>query len=123
MTHTTSGGGAVDAKHRRSLPQDMSTPPLHLSRTRLPSRPSRAAVARYAAHALLVVLAATEHIHAPAPAGLIALTCNEIRRLFAIYVIEPGRARACPNARSHWRRRHQHRARTSHYQHQEAAQT
>jgi hypothetical protein len=73
------------------------------------------------AHALLAVLAATEHIHAPAPAGLIALTCNEIRRLFTIYVIEPGRARACPDAWSRWRRRHQHRARTSHYQHQEAA--
>jgi hypothetical protein len=53
------------------------------------------------AHALLAVLAATEHIHAPTPAGLIELTCNEIRRQFTIYVIEPGRARACPNAWSH----------------------
>jgi SRSO17 transposase len=75
------------------------------------------------AHALLAVLAATEHIHAPAPPDLIALTCNEIRRLFTIYVIEPHRARACPDAWSHWRRRHQHRARTSHYQRQEAAHT
>jgi SRSO17 transposase len=75
------------------------------------------------AHALLAVLAATEHIHAPAPPDLIALTCNEIRRLFTIYVIEPHRARACPDAWSHWRRRHQHRARTSHYQRQETAQT
>lgn len=74
------------------------------------------------AHALLAVLAATEHIHAPAPAGLIALTCNEIRRLFTIYIIEPQRARACPNAWSRWRRLHQHRARTSHNQRQEAAQ-
>jgi SRSO17 transposase len=72
------------------------------------------------AHALLAVLAATEHIHAPAPAGLIALTCNEIRRLFTIYIIEPGRARPCPDAWSRWRRRHQHRARTSHYQRQQA---
>jgi hypothetical protein len=57
------------------------------------------------AHALLAVFAATEHIHAPAPADLTALTCNEIRRLFTIYVIEP------------------HRARTSHYQRQGTAQT
>jgi SRSO17 transposase len=73
------------------------------------------------AHALLAVIAATEHTDSPAPAGLIALTCNEIRRLFAIFVIEPGRALACPHAWSHWRRRHQHRARTSHYRRQEAA--
>ncbi|MDT5324397.1 MAG: hypothetical protein QOF25_1549 [Mycobacterium sp.] len=73
------------------------------------------------AHALLAVIAADEHIDRPAPPGLIALTCNEIRRLFTIHVIEPGRARACPDAWSHWRRRHQHRARTSHYQRQESA--
>ena len=34
------------------------------------------------AHALLAVIAAHEHTDRPAPAGLIALTCNEIRRLF-----------------------------------------
>jgi SRSO17 transposase len=73
------------------------------------------------AHALLAVIAAHEHTDRPAPAGLIALTCNEIRRLFTIHIIEPGRALACPDAWSNWRRRHQHRARTSHYQRQEAA--
>jgi SRSO17 transposase len=73
------------------------------------------------AHALLAVIAAIEHAQRPAPDGLIALTCNEIRRLFTTYVIEPGRARACPQAWSRWRRRHQHRARTSHYQRQEDA--
>jgi hypothetical protein len=31
------------------------------------------------AHTLLAVIAAHEHTHRPAPAGLIALTCNEIR--------------------------------------------
>ena len=36
-------------------------------------------------------------------------------------VIEPSRTLACPMAWSRWRRRHQHRARTSHYQRQEAA--
>ena len=74
------------------------------------------------AHALLAVIAAHEHTNQPAP-GLIALTCNEIRRLFTIFVIEPGRTRACPHAWSHWRRRHQHRARTSHYHRQQAART
>ena len=73
------------------------------------------------AHALLAVIAAREHDLQPAPAGLIALTCNEIRRLFTTFVIEPGRTLACPLAWSLWRRRHQHRARTSHYQRQEAA--
>jgi SRSO17 transposase len=73
------------------------------------------------AHALLAVIAAHEHTDRPAPAGLIALTCNEIRRLFTIFVIEPGRTLACPEAWSHRRRRHQHRARTSHYQRQETA--
>ncbi len=73
------------------------------------------------AHALLAVIAAGEHTNRPAPAGLIALTCNEIRRLFTLYVIEPGRALTCPLAWSNWRRRHQHRARTSHYQRQETS--
>lgn len=73
------------------------------------------------AHALLAVIAAHEHTDQPAPAGLIALTCNEIRRLFTTLVIEPGRTTACPHAWSRWRRQHQHRARTSHYRRQEDA--
>jgi hypothetical protein len=56
------------------------------------------------AHALLAVIAAREHDLRPAPDGLIALTCNEIRRLFTTYVIESGRALACPLAWSLWRR-------------------
>jgi hypothetical protein len=48
------------------------------------------------AHALLDVITVHEHAARPAPVGLIALTCNEIRRLFAIFVIEPGRTLACP---------------------------
>ncbi|MCU1664107.1 MAG: transposase, partial [Pseudonocardia sp.] len=73
------------------------------------------------AHAPLAVIAAREHTERPAPDGLIALTCNEICRLFAIYVTEPGRTVACPAVWSLWRRRHQHRAHTGHYQFQEAA--
>ena|GEM_PF-1203003 len=73
------------------------------------------------AHALLAVIAANEHAARPAPAGLIALTCNEIRRLLTVLIVEPGRVLACPEAWSTWRRRHQHRSRTSHYQRQEAS--
>ena len=73
------------------------------------------------AHALLAVLAAHEATARPTPAGMIALTCSEIRRLFTELVIEPARTLACPLAWSQWRRRHQHRARTSHYQRQENA--
>ena len=67
------------------------------------------------AHALLAVLAVHEHTDQPAPPGMIALTCSEIRRLFARLVIEPGRDLTCPLAWSRWRRGHQHHARTSHY--------
>ena len=71
------------------------------------------------AHALLAVIAASEHALHPASDGLIALTCNEIRRLFVNLVIEPGRSLACPQAWSLWRRRHQHHARNSHYRRHE----
>lgn len=70
------------------------------------------------AHALLAVIAATEQARTPTPSGLIALTCSELRRLLTTFVIEPARTRACPHAWSRWRRRHQHRARTSHYRRQ-----
>jgi len=73
------------------------------------------------AHALLAVIAAHENTDQPAPTGLISLTCNEIRRLFTIFVTEPSRTLACPETWSLWRRRHQHRARTCHYRRQETA--
>ena len=68
------------------------------------------------AHALLAVIAAHERSARPAPAELIALTCNEIRRLLTALVIEPGRVLTCPEAWSTWRRQHQYRAKISHYQ-------
>jgi SRSO17 transposase len=67
------------------------------------------------AHALLAVIAATQHARRREPDGLMALTCNEIRRLFTILIVEPARVIACPLAWSRWRRQHQHRARLSHY--------
>jgi hypothetical protein len=55
------------------------------------------------AHALPAVIAANEHNARPAPAGLIALTCNEIVRLPTALVVEPARVLACPHAWSTWR--------------------
>jgi hypothetical protein len=65
------------------------------------------------AHAYLSVTAAT----APKSpgSGLIPVTLGEVRRLLAhLIATTPGRTAA--RARSRWRRRHQHRARTSYYQ-------
>jgi hypothetical protein len=67
------------------------------------------------AHALLAVLAARASPPS-ASDGLIAWTCNEIRRLFTALIIEPARVLTCPLAWSQWRRRHQYRAMISHYQ-------
>ena len=47
--------------------------------------------------------------------GLISLTLGEVRRLLAHLITTPP-GRAAPWAWSRWRRRHQHRAQTSHYQ-------
>lgn len=69
------------------------------------------------AQALLAVTTAHQH-RTPPPDGLIALTCNEIRRLLIVHVIEPARRIACPDTWSTRRRRHQYRAKISHYQHQ-----
>jgi SRSO17 transposase len=71
------------------------------------------------AHALLVVLAAGEHAAAPLP-GLIPLTCNELQRLLTRQVLDPARRPADPEIWSRWRRRHQYRARASHYRRQAA---
>ncbi|WP_328426522.1 IS701 family transposase [Micromonospora sp. NBC_00389] len=65
------------------------------------------------AHAFLA--AATAHRDRPDPIGLIPLTVNELRHLFHVLIIEPARRRTDP---LHWsirRRRHQARARNSHY--------
>lgn len=70
------------------------------------------------AHALLAVIAATERAQHPPPGELIALTCNEIRHLFTKVITAPTRRLTDPLTWSRWRRRHQHRARASHYRRQ-----
>lgn len=59
---------------------------------------------------LLVVMAANEHADRPSPAGMILLTCSEIRRLSTILVVTPPPRPNLPRVWSTWRRRHQHRA-------------
>jgi hypothetical protein len=70
------------------------------------------------AHAFLTVTAAVEHTRAPAPADQIPLTRNEISHLIAVVLLPPIRALCHRLHWSAWRRRHQHHARTSHYQRQ-----
>jgi SRSO17 transposase len=72
------------------------------------------------AHAFLAVLAAAERIRRPPPAGLIALTCNELQHLLASLVIQPIRHALHRLRWSVWRRRHQARARACHYTRQAA---
>jgi SRSO17 transposase len=68
-----------------------------------------------AAHALLAVCAAASRTPQPSPAGLIPLTCDEIARLLNRMIAKPIRSLTSVLHWSHWRRRHQHRAKTSHY--------
>jgi Transposase DDE domain len=67
------------------------------------------------AHAFLAVATAAERDTTPTPAGLIALTVNEFRRLFDALLLATHRSLASLLAWSQWRRRHQYRARLSHY--------
>ena len=71
------------------------------------------------AAAFLTITAAAEQSR-PGPGDQIPLTRNEISRLL-ITVIQAAR-HASPLHWSAWRRRHQHRARTSHYQRQAATE-
>ncbi len=69
------------------------------------------------AHAFLVVTAALERAATPTATELAPLTCGEIQRLFAAFAA-PRRGLAHRLSWSRWRRRHQARARSSHYQRQ-----
>jgi SRSO17 transposase len=74
------------------------------------------------AHAFLVVAALTEGIRHPTSSGLVPLTCNEVQHLFAALVARPAGDLGHRLRWSVWRRRHQARARTCHYQRQAAWQ-
>ena len=70
------------------------------------------------AAAFLTIAAATEHASRPTPADQIPLTRNEIAGLFSALIIQPASARGHRLRWSTWRRRHQRRAKTCHYQRQ-----
>ncbi len=67
------------------------------------------------AHAMLTVIAARERTRSPVDRELIPLTVNEIRRLFAKLITNPAHTIDHRLTWSRWRRRHQARAKTSHY--------
>jgi SRSO17 transposase len=67
------------------------------------------------AHAFLAVATATERDTHPTPTGLITLTVNEFRRLFDALLLVTDHTITTLLAWSRWRRRHQYRARLSHY--------
>ena len=71
------------------------------------------------AHAFLAVATATERDAQPTPEGLIALTVNEFRRLFDALLLVTHHTTTTLLAWSRWRRRHQYRARQSHYRRRE----
>jgi SRSO17 transposase len=71
------------------------------------------------AHAFLAVTTTAERDHTPAAAGLIALTVNEFRRLFDAIVLGSTHTIASLLTWSTWRRKHQARARDSHYRRRE----
>jgi SRSO17 transposase len=71
------------------------------------------------AHAFLAVATAAERDAQPTPTGLIALTVNEFRRLFDALLLTTSHTITTLLAWSRWRRRHQYRARLSHYRRRE----
>jgi SRSO17 transposase len=70
------------------------------------------------AAAFLTIAAITEHARHPAPDGQITLTRNEIAWLLSALINRPAPGRPHRLAWSAWRRRHQYRAKTCHYQRQ-----
>jgi SRSO17 transposase len=68
--------------------------------------------------AFLTITAATERAGHPPPDDQIPLTRNEIAALFSTLIIKPVTGTPHRLRWSAWRRRHQHRAKTSHYQRQ-----
>lgn len=74
------------------------------------------------AHAFLVVATAIERDHATAPNGMIELTVKEFRRLFDALLLDKRADLQALLAWSSWRRRHQYRARISHYRRQDQQQ-
>jgi len=71
------------------------------------------------AHAFLAVTTTAQRDQTPTPTGLIPLTVNELRRLFDALLLTTGHTLDRLIHWSTWRRRHQARARESHYRRRE----
>lgn len=69
------------------------------------------------AHAFLAIVTVSTRAR-PAPAGLIPLALNEIRRLYNALALTPAVNIAHVLHSSYWRRRHQYHAQQAHYQRQ-----
>lgn len=67
------------------------------------------------AHAFLAVIKILEERQQPSDSGLIPLTCNEIRHLFATLILNPVHDLLHRAYWSIWRRRHEYLAKISHY--------
>jgi hypothetical protein len=105
--------------HRRIVPSRQRT-----GRTRSTPSPPLDSWRRWTtlamlAHAFLAVATAIERSTTPTPSGLIPLTVNEFRRLFDALLLATHRTLTSLLAWSRWRRRHQYRARLSHYRRRE----
>jgi hypothetical protein len=68
--------------------------------------------------AAFLTITAAGHASHPPPGGQVPLTRNEIARLLTTSITWPARDTGYRLRWSAWRRRHQHRARTCHYQRQ-----
>ena len=79
----------------------------------------RAAIRGHRLGYVLAVATATERDAQPTPTGLITLTVNEFRRLFDALLLVTRHTITTLLAWSRWRRRHQYRARLSHYRRRE----
>jgi SRSO17 transposase len=75
------------------------------------------------AHAFLAAVTATERTRPTSEDGLVPFTLAEIQRLFNRMTTRPATSPGDHLRWSHWRRRHQARARQSHYQRQTTEQT
>lgn len=101
--------GMLPDRQNRNRPRSVPGPPLR-----------RLVPAHHAGHAgaHLPVRHRGDRPKSPG-SGLIPVTLGEARRLLA-HMITPTAGRCAPWAWSRWRRRHQHRAKTSHYQRRRA---
>src|SRR5215203_5283900 len=103
--------------HRGALPDRQGLCGLDAHQVRCWRSWYRWATLAMLAHAFLVVAALTDRTRPP-PSELIGLTCNEVQHLLAALLARPAGDHGHRLRWSLWRRRHQARARTCHYQRQ-----